>query len=230
MPLVYRLRYSGCKITIGFRVFSRHKVGLSAVNINLQHYLATTQHKALARYSAYLLLLITLSAIAIEVYSGLQLSSHSQASAAPVKAGKPISMTNYSAAIVDAALFGSSNLNQLSDIELPKTKLQLILRGAFTASDPSKASAIIEGGDQKAKHYKIGSVLFGQTELKAVYSDRVILSTNDNLETLYFPASTSDSIDNSNSPAANSGSQLSDEKRKQLIQQRLEELRKRVKR
>ncbi|WP_268904934.1 type II secretion system protein N [Dasania phycosphaerae] len=210
----------------------RQQGGLTAVNIKLQHYLASINQKTLARYCAGLLLLLALLAMGLEAYSALQLTKPSTANNTPVKPSKPLSLTNYSAYIVDAALFGSSNATQLSDIELPKTKLQLVLRGAFTASDPSKASAIIEGVDQKAKHYKIGSVLFGQTELKAVYSDRVILSTNDNLETLYFPSSATDSLSSTTTAATeqNNSTQLSDEKRKQLIQQRLQELRKRVSR
>lgn len=71
---------------------------------------------------------------------------------------------------------------------LPETKLALILRGAFMGEDANGAGAIIENEDTNiADNYYIGESLPGDATLKAIYADRVVLSRNGLLETLYFP-------------------------------------------
>lgn len=136
--------------------------------------------------------------------------------------------------IIDAALFSVALQKPLSEITLPKTQLQLILRGAFTANDPAKASAIIEDSNKKNKHYKVGNKIFGETTLKAVYNDRVVLANNGKLETLYFPVNNNkqNPVNTANvSGPENTGNNVSaDQKRQQLIKQRLQELRDRAKR
>lgn len=139
----------------------------------------------------------------------------------------------YSNDIINSTLFGQFSSNkQLSNITLPKTKLQLTLRGAFTANDPSKASAMIEGSDKRTKNYNVGSTISGQTKLKAVYSDRVILANNDNLETLYFSDQQSTSANNNKrltTSTQNTSASVTDPQRQAFIQQRLQELRNRSK-
>jgi len=71
---------------------------------------------------------------------------------------------------------------------LPETKLALILRGAFMGSSDQNAGAIIENEETNiANNYYVGEPLPGDATLKAIYADRVVLSRNGLLETLYFP-------------------------------------------
>ncbi|MBL4827528.1 MAG: hypothetical protein JKY66_07420 [Spongiibacteraceae bacterium] len=160
--------------------------------------------------------------------------------------------------ITSRHLFGqltAVNEQQLDRLNLPHTQLQLILRGAFTSSDPTRASAIIEIPDKKTLSFKIKSTVYGNALLHAVYRDRVVLSRSGQLETLYFPepqqADTSGSRQLS-TPGVPSdiidlvkehatlndvkevSTQLSSptitaEQRRQLIRQRLQELRNRAK-
>lgn len=72
--------------------------------------------------------------------------------------------------------------------DLPETELALILRGAFMGADQQAAGAIIEDENTKiANNYYVGEALPGEATLKAIYADRVVLSRNGLLETLYFP-------------------------------------------
>ena len=85
--------------------------------------------------------------------------------------------------------FGLANSKpELIVDDLPETKLALILRGAFMGSDEKSAGAIIENEETRvANNYYIGESLPGDATLKAIYPDRVVLSRNGILETLYFP-------------------------------------------
>ncbi|MBR9805051.1 hypothetical protein GYB62_00855 [bacterium] len=152
-----------------------------------------------------------------------------------------------SAAIVERHIFGVADKDAPQDIEvedLPETKLKLTLRGAFTASEKHLASAIIEDDKQKASTYRVGATLPGNAKLRAVYSDRVVLSRNGVLETLYFPtveelAQTRRSSTSSRSTARRATTstrsprpsttpnltEMTSEDRKAAIQKRLEELR-----
>jgi general secretion pathway protein C len=104
--------------------------------------------------------------------------------------------------ITSSQLFGQVAGQATSTANIPVTRLQLKLRGAFTSSQPSLASAIIEGPDGETRSYKVNSKLYGQAELQQVFADRVVLSRNGQLETLYFP--TAETLAN-NSSSNNAG-------------------------
>lgn len=78
---------------------------------------------------------------------------------------------------------------------LQETNLQLILQGAFTHTDLSKASAIISStesstnsGDGVGGHYYfINDALPGDAVLYAVNKDSVVLKRGETFETLHFP-------------------------------------------
>lgn len=115
--------------------------------------------------------------------------------------------------------------------DLPETKLELKLRGAFTAVDNANAGAIIEDDRKVAHHYAIGDEVPGDATLRAIYADRVVLARNGLLETLYFP----DEIDTSgintrrNSNASDSGANSVDseanKQRRDAIRDRIRQLR-----
>jgi len=76
--------------------------------------------------------------------------------------------------------------------DLPKTRLKLVLKAAFTVSEESsenrKASALIgESKRAAAKRYYIGDRLPGGARLHAVYPDSVTLERAGKLESLEFP-------------------------------------------
>jgi general secretion pathway protein C len=71
--------------------------------------------------------------------------------------------------------------------QLPETKLELVLRGAFAALDEANAGAIIEDDRKISQHYAVGDEVPGDATLKSVHNDRVGLVRNGIFETLYFP-------------------------------------------
>lgn len=139
------------------------------------------------------------------------------------------------AKITDADLFGHAT-NQNSN--LPQTDLQVILRAVFAARDSKNASAVIETGDGHSEIVKVGGSIGGNAVLHEVLDNRVVLSRNGTLETLYFPAPqestaefavaqaappepTGEAPTTSTIPASGSP----DEIKRAVILQRLEELR-----
>ena len=93
---------------------------------------------------------------------------------------------NYQArTITQSYLFGK--MARDNALPIPETGLQLVLRGAFTSSNPALASAIIETPDGKTNSYRIEKEVYGQAKLHEVHGDRIVLSRNGELETLYFP-------------------------------------------
>lgn len=135
--------------------------------------------------------------------------------------------------ITSADLFGHA-INQ--NTNLPQTDLQVTLRAVFAASDPQTASAVIETGDGSTQMVKIGGAIGSTATLQAVYPNRVVLSRNGSLETLYFPApqeSTATTVaqntqlpnptdsTNTNVPSGASAEEI----KRAAILQRLEELR-----
>ena len=115
--------------------------------------------------------------------------------------------------------------------DLPETKLELKLRGAFTAVNHANAGAIIEDDRQVAHHYAIGEEVPGDATLRAIYADRVVLARNGLLETLYFP----DEIDtsgintrrniNATDSGANSVNSEANKQRRDAIRDRIRQLR-----
>ncbi len=122
---------------------------------------------------------------------------------------------------------------------LPETTLQLTLRGAFMATTSSIGGAIIEDEAKQAAHYTVGDELPGDAELKGVYADRIVLSRNGVLETLYFPSDDNASVGigtrlppgtstTGSGPASRSSINLSPieaEERRKAVRERIQKLR-----
>lgn len=70
--------------------------------------------------------------------------------------------------------------------EAPKTRLRLMLKGVFTGEQGGESGAIIEEIGKATSYYRIGEQLPGNAVLEEVYSDRVLLRRNGQLETLAF--------------------------------------------
>ncbi|WP_250658733.1 type II secretion system protein N [Alkalimarinus coralli] len=96
-----------------------------------------------------------------------------------------------SSILLTQSLFGKEDSSRptqqlMKNVEAPKTKLQLQLKGVFTAEREEESSAIVAERGKKGEYFKIGDKLPGNAELVAVYSDRVLLKRNGRLETLSF--------------------------------------------
>ncbi|MFT5691842.1 MAG: general secretion pathway protein C [Oceanicoccus sp.] len=139
-------------------------------------------------------------------------------------------------AINQRHLLGQFNRVVEAPKNFPTTNLKLTLRGAFTSSNPQNASAMIEGPDRKTLFYKVDGSVYGNTVLHSVFSNRVVLSRQGKLETLYFPAVGNRQAQLSRNPEVNSNqsknrtensSVMTQEQRQQLIKSRLQELRNR---
>jgi general secretion pathway protein C len=207
------------------------------VNGKLFDKISKLEHVQLARIAGIAIVSLCMVSILVELYESIALKQRYQLDNVISKAKSKTAPIYKSNTIIDGALFGQkTNSNILSDAKLPTTQLKLSLRGAFTATDPEKASAIIEGNDNITKHYKVGSTLFGQTKLKAVYSDKVILTNNGNLETLYFPKVSSQTAIqqakkiNKSQSGRNKQPAMTEQQRQALIKKRLQELRSKTKR
>ena len=139
--------------------------------------------------------------------------------------------------IGDRNFFGLAQAEpELQVDNLPETPLALVLRGAFVSADQTTAGAIIQNSDTKVTdHYYVGETLAGEAELKAIYADRVVLTRNGLLETLYFPDMSDRSgigaVKNTQSSAASSATESIEEetarKRREAIRERIKQLRNR---
>lgn len=205
------------------------------------------------RYSILVISLIACIAVANLLRNSYNTFSFQAISQQPqTSQARQTTDTDYNTAnITGSNLFGNNSL-QNSNITLPTTDLQLTLRGAFTSTNPKVASALIESPDGKTNSFRVDSKVYGNTVLHSVYNDRVILSLNGELETLYFPTTETNTT---NSQVANQtsndevrelvqnnaslteiastaqqlqSSTISEEQRRQLIKSRLQELRNRA--
>jgi general secretion pathway protein C len=88
--------------------------------------------------------------------------------------------------IVNAHLFGVPQVEQAST-DAPQTQMNLVLSAVFASSDPKRGLAIIGESAQSAKVYTVGATVRAGTRLHEVYSDRVILDRNGQLEALMLP-------------------------------------------
>ena len=122
--------------------------------------------------------------------------------------------------------FGVANAKPVIVIdELPETKLELILRGAFTAQNESNAGAIIEDDKKNSQHYAIGDTLPGDAILKSIHENKVVLTRNGIFETLYFPEIKKNDKNSPNFSIMSQSPQEKEERRK-AIRERINNLRK----
>lgn len=69
-------------------------------------------------------------------------------------------------------------------VEVPKTRLQLTLRGVAAADATGDARAIIAEAGGRERHYRPGEAVPGGAKLAEVHPDRVMLERNGRFETL----------------------------------------------
>ncbi|WP_028239348.1 type II secretion system protein N [Stutzerimonas azotifigens] len=96
-----------------------------------------------------------------------------------------------------AGLFGTPPNPEAPVGAAPETTyasdLGLTLHGSLVNRDPTRSSAIIQQQGMPPQLYMAGTELVPGVKLEAVYPDRIEVSRNGQVETLYFPTSASSS-------------------------------------
>jgi general secretion pathway protein C len=91
------------------------------------------------------------------------------------------------AAITNAHLFGAAPVAPRGDASAPQTNMPLVLTGIIADNDPQNGLAILGPSAQTAKVHVVGDIVPGGARLHSVYSDRVIIDRNGQLESLLLP-------------------------------------------
>lgn len=135
--------------------------------------------------------------------------------------------------ISQADLFGKvSPAPAPESSELPSTRLQWVLQGVFTGTEPDNGSAIILAGDQSARLFKANQTMPGGARLTEVHPDHVVINLNGRLETLRFPTlSNSPRAEDTIRPLTEPTMDVAEDtasNRREIVRQRLEMLRQRA--
>jgi len=88
------------------------------------------------------------------------------------------------AAITNAHLFGVAKQDSAT---AKQTDIPLVLTGTIAGSDPQNGLAFVGQTAQTARAYAVGDNIPGGMKLHSVYSDRVIIDRNGQLESLALP-------------------------------------------
>ncbi|MBV8909416.1 MAG: type II secretion system protein GspC [Gammaproteobacteria bacterium] len=91
------------------------------------------------------------------------------------------------AAITHAHLFGAPPRAAQDGSDAPQTTMPLVLTGIIAGNDPQNGLAIVGENAQSARVYAVGDNVPGGAKLHSVYSDRVVIDRNGQLESLALP-------------------------------------------
>jgi general secretion pathway protein C len=91
------------------------------------------------------------------------------------------------AAITNAHLFGAAPAAKRDGANAPQSSIPLVLTGTIAGNDPQNGLAILGPNAQSAKVYAVGDGLPGGAKLHSVYSDRVVIDRDGQLESLVLP-------------------------------------------
>jgi general secretion pathway protein C len=91
------------------------------------------------------------------------------------------------AAITNAHLFGAAPVAKQDGANAPATSMPLVLTGIIAGNDPQNGLAILGPNAQSAKVYAVGDTIAGGPKLHSVYSDRVVIDRDGQLESLALP-------------------------------------------
>ena len=91
------------------------------------------------------------------------------------------------AAITNAHLFGAAPAAKRDGANAPQSSVPLVLTGTIAGNDPQNGLAILGPNPQTAKVYAVGDNLPGGPKLHSVYSDRVVIDRDGQLESLTLP-------------------------------------------
>jgi general secretion pathway protein C len=91
------------------------------------------------------------------------------------------------ATITNAHLFGTAPVPQQDAANAPQTSMPLVLTGIIAGNDPQNGLAILGQTAQSAKVFAVGDNVPGGAKLHSVYTDRVVIDRNGQLESLALP-------------------------------------------
>ena len=91
------------------------------------------------------------------------------------------------AAINNAHLFGAAPAPKVDAANAPATSMPLVLTGIIAGNDPQNGLAIIGPTPQTARVYAVGDTIAGGPKLHSVYTDRVVIDRDGQLESLALP-------------------------------------------
>jgi general secretion pathway protein C len=103
---------------------------------------------------------------------------------------RPLASTSHAlnvAAITNAHLFGAAPTPKQDGTNAPQTNIPLVLTGTIAGNDPQNGLAILGQTAQSAKVYAVGDIVPGGAKLHSVYSDRVVIDRDGQLESLALP-------------------------------------------
>ena len=130
-------------------------------------------------------------AIALSVQAALILTDLARAGSSRAGAGArraPVrSRLVDLAAITNAHLFGAAPTLRQDGVNAPQTSMPLVLTGIIAGNDPQNGLAILGQSAQTTKVYAVGDSVPGGATLHSVYSDRVVIDREGQLESLSLP-------------------------------------------
>jgi general secretion pathway protein C len=103
--------------------------------------------------------------------------------AAPIARAQPLNV----AAITGAHLFGSAPVAAQDGREAGPSNIALVLTGTIAGNDPQNGLAILGPTPQAVKVYAVGDNLPGNVKLHSVYTDRVVIDRDGQLESIALP-------------------------------------------
>jgi general secretion pathway protein C len=114
--------------------------------------------------------------------------------APPLRPNEPAAMTRDLGALLDSHLFGESEAQPTAPVvpavlDAPDTTLSLTLKGILSKEGDTDGGAIISSNRGEDRAYRVGQTVDNAdgATLHSVYSDRVLLNRNGQLETLRLP-------------------------------------------
>jgi general secretion pathway protein C len=123
------------------------------------------------------------------------------------------------AAITNAHLFGAAPVLRQNDANAPETSMPLVLTGIIAGNDPQNGLAILGPNAQTAKVHAVGDTVPGGARLHSVYTDRVIIDRNGQLESLVLPRQSSGTAPAPSAASLPTQSPVVDRMRKALTEQ-----------
>jgi len=122
-------------------------------------------------------------ALIVTDLAGAGRRSAASAAAHPSAPARPLDL----AAITNAHLFGAAPAPKQDGANAPQTSIPLVLTGTIAGNDPQNGLAILGQTAQTAKVYAVGDNVPGGAKLHSVYSDRVVIERDGQLESLALP-------------------------------------------
>jgi general secretion pathway protein C len=124
------------------------------------------------------------------------------------------------AAITGAHLFGVPPAAKQDGANAPQTTIPLVLTGTIAGNDPQNGLAILGQTAQNAKVYAVGDNVPGGAKLHSVYSDRVVIDRDGQLESLALPHQTTTMAPAPTTAAFGGGESNSIERMRRMISER----------